>query len=465
MAIEPETQTRPRRKSNVPMTLPELMLAEYYRPLAASCSFVELDDGRVFHASKGVRSYSEDGGLSWSGFEMMVRADGQRLDCGGSALTRLSGRNEVLLVSPRRGLPHPETVYAARRPPTTLWCWRSSNGGVTWSEPSPVTPPDEPVWCMTDTLVRLSSGRIILPVYAVMGQTSGPDDRTIPRSGRLLFNQFAPTTGHQYDPHLSYAFFVFSDDEGRTWNRNQDGELLILRDWSGDYSYVNEGSVAEVAPGRLLCFFRTGMGRLYQAWSNDNGETWTRPQPTVLASSTSTPQLRKLPTGHLLAIWDQDSDFEIRAGLNQMRLSAAISRDGGRVWEFFQNIEAISEVTRVEPGPIRPVRQEEIYFPAGRGAAERDPAIVLSSTERIHVKPSATYVMKDRVLVSYVYSRSAEHPTEARYRPTAEVEHRDPESGKFVCSKLKVLPLEWFYGGKKPCDNPYLREAYEPAKP
>jgi hypothetical protein len=29
----------------------------------------------------------------------------------------------------------------------------------------------------------------------------------------------------------------------------------------------------------------------------------------------------------------------------------------------------------------------------------------------------------------------------------------------------KVLPMTWFYGGKEPANNPFLREAYEPAKP
>ena len=36
--------------SNVPMTLPELMISEQFHPFAASSSFVELDDVRIFHA-------------------------------------------------------------------------------------------------------------------------------------------------------------------------------------------------------------------------------------------------------------------------------------------------------------------------------------------------------------------------------------------------------------------------------
>ncbi|MDP6108372.1 MAG: biotin/lipoyl-containing protein, partial [Candidatus Brocadiia bacterium] len=50
---------------------------------------------------------------------------------------------------------------------------------------------------------------------------------------------------------------------------------------------TEEAPVTEAAPGRLLMMMRTGMGRLYQAWSHDDGETWTRPLPTSLASSTA----------------------------------------------------------------------------------------------------------------------------------------------------------------------------------
>ena len=38
-------------------------------------------------------------------------------------------------------------------------------------------------------------------------------------------------------------------------------------------------------------------------------------------------------------------------------------------------------------------------------------------------------------------------------------------NGKVVCQKFMILPYKWFYGGKEPADNPFLREAYEPAKP
>ena len=181
-----------------------------------------------------------------------------------------------------------------------------------------------------------------------------------------------------------------------------------------------------IEPGKLLMFMRTGLGRIFQAWSHDDGETWMRPQPTSLAASTTPAQIRTLPNGHLLAVWNQMSQEEVIQGLSRTRLSAAISRNGSSVWEFFQNVESIHEETRV-------------------GAA--------------HITPSTNYgrwtypsvlVMSDRVIIEYWYWEQDEHPTRAELR----LKTRE---------KMKVLPMTWFYGGKEPADNPSLpRASYRP---
>jgi len=304
-------------------------------------------------------------------------------------------------------------------------------------------------------------------VFHLFGQDSGPDNGTLPMSGRLVHNQWVSTGGHFFDPMFTCNYVVFSDDDGRSWQMNKDGELIPLLDWNALFSYCNESSVTEVAPGRLLLIMRTGMGRLYQAWSNDNGDTWTRPQPTVLAATNAPAQIRTLANGHLLCVWNQETADEIRGGYNRTRVSSAISRDGGRVWEFFQNLQSVHETTRVEPGPIEPVRPEEISFPSGQPATERDPKYV-----QPHVGfygswcyPSVC-VMKDRVLIAHTYNLYKEDETEAvLVRDVSGGGYLAAKTGKPVCQKLMVLPYKWFYGGKEPADNPFLREAYEPAKP
>ena len=431
--------------SNVPMTRPEEMLAVHETTFFHSSTFVELEDGRILHAAGTAFTISEDGGITWSEPFSCTDKDGRPVGGGGTSLVRLSGKGIGLAAMQRD--PHAHLVF-----------WRSEDGGTTWEPPVRVTPQGIPTYAYQDVLLRTSSGRIILPVYIALGQSSGPDDMRPPASGKLVKGQWVSTAAHFFDPRFSASYVCYSDDDGRTWQRNRDGELMILLDWSALFSYTNEPSVTEVSPGRLLMMMRTCMGRLYQAWSEDNGETWTRPQPTSLASSTAPCQIRTLPTGHLLVVWNQESAEEVKRGYNRTRISSAISRNGGSVWEFFQNVESMHEETRVEPGPIRPVRPAEYHFEPGVPAPEREQEHIQSVAFHGRWSYPSVFVMKDRVLIAHTYSVYEEHPMRAELILSSRKE------GGFN-QKLKVLPLSWFYGGKEPADNPFLPKTYEPAKP
>jgi hypothetical protein len=441
--------------SNVPMTMPELMLAEEETACGHSSTFAELDDGRVMHVAAAWRSYSEDGGLTWSDMVRdMVDANGDEVN--GIALVKLSGKNSVGLVGKSRRDPEP-TTYAATPGATPIIFWRSDDGGQTWTEPVQMNAPGAVAHFYQDVFIRTSSGRIILPVYSSAGQGH---DRIGPSAGKLVRNQWVSTAGHFFDPHFSTSYVLYSDDEGRTWKRNADGDLMIILDWNATFSFVNEPSVTEVAPGRLLMVMRNGLGRLFQAWSNDDGETWTRPQPTSLASSTVPAQIRTLPNGHLLCVWNQENHEEVKRGYNRTRVSSAISRNGGSVWEFFQNVQSLHETTRVEPGPIEPLLPAEQVFPPGHPAAERESEHILTADVHGRWGYPSVLVMKDRVIIAHTYSGYEDHPTKAQL-----IRNKTDHTGEFITQKRKVLPLKWFYGGMEPANNPFLKEAYEPAKP
>lgn len=431
--------------SNVPMTRPEELLAVHERPYFRAASFVELEDGRILSASGADFHTSEDGGITWS--DAFENRDVNGGPVTGASLVKLSG-NGVGLMGSVRG--------DDRR----LVFWRSEDGGETWQPPVRVTEPHQRVSALHDTMLRTSSGRIVMPVYIMFGTgddayvagtaTTGPNDAVSPKPGKLVNGQWVPVSGHFFDPRFSGSAVYYSDDDGRTWQRNKDGELIILLDWNATYTYTNEPSATEVEPGKLLMVLRTGVGRLYQSWSYDGGETWSRPAPTTLAAATTPAQIRTLPNGHLLVVWNQAGESEIRQSYTRTRLSSAISRNGGSVWEFFQNIESLHEETRVEPGPIQRVGPAEYHVEPGLSASERDAADVSTVTSYGKWDYPAVLVLKDRVLVAYSYQDYPEHPTRAQLSGV------DTLSGRGFDQKLKVLPLSWFYGRKEPADNPAL---------
>ena len=460
--------------SNVPMTRSEEALAQLETTHGFAASFVERADGRILQLTGTLFTSSDDGGLTWSVPFQRRDTNGDLVGDGGMSLVRLSG-NGIGLSAVR----HTPTESGSR---SRLLFWRSDDGGQTWSPPVTATPEGLNSSAYHDTMIRTSSGRLILPVYCSMGQQTavgeGATDtpglhnpipaehqvvqpwRSMPRPGKLLRGQWVETNAHFFDRAVSCSYVCYSDDEGRTWQRNKDGELFVLLDGNAIFSYTNEPSVAEVEPGKLLLFLRTGLGRVFQAWSFDDGETWTRPAPTSLATSTAPAKIRTIPNGHLLAVWNQQSEAEIKQGYIRSRISSAVSRNGGSVWEFFQNVTSVHEETRVEPGPIRPVRPAEHYLAPGLPAPEREGEHITPAEALVTMTYPAVLVLKDRVIIAHRYREYREHPTRAEIL----VSNPQPGTHGFI-QKLKVLPLRWFYGGKEPVENPFLPRAEEPATP
>jgi hypothetical protein len=435
----------------VSMTRPQEVLATHFTKFGHASSFVELEGGRILHAAGTTFTTSDDGGLTWSKGTQFKDVKGNPVGGGGASLVRLAGRG-VGLAAMKQDTSLP--TLEERQWSGHIVFWRSEDGGQTWQEPVRASPAGLQTHLLQDVALRTASGRIVLPVYAAFGQRIGPDNNEIPAVGRLVKNQWVSTNAHFHDPRFMGAYVVYSDDDGRTWKRNKDGLLYILHDWSTNFDKVNEPSVAEVRPGRLLMIMRSSLNRLYQAWSNDNGVTWTRPAPMSLAATETPGQIRRLPNGHLLIVWNQESDEEVMRGFNRTRVSAAISRNGGSVWEFFQNITSLLPGTRVEPGPVRPARPVQLHFSPGQPAPERDGRHLGDSDVWIRTSYPSVLVTKDRVLVAHTYSRFEEDAAKAQLA-----------SAESYNQVLRVLPLKWFYGGKEPAPNPQLKESLEPANP
>ena len=444
--------------SNVPMTNPDGALAIIEENYGHSSTYLELENGDILHGALLLWRKSKDGGLTWSEPFRCHDTDGEGVPALG--LVKLSGAGIGSACHSRWDKEDKRVCHGQ------IFFWRSEDDGKTWQPPVPVTPPGAEhgvtYHMLQDVALRTSSGRIIVPTHIGFGQkvVAGAQpgirkgsyyiDPQIPFPGTLFNNQFITTDAHYTDPTFGASTVFYSDDDGRTWQQTRSGYQVINHEYGGPHDGTYEPTATEIASGNLLMFMRTGLGRLYQAWSYDDGETWTRPQPSQLAADHSPAQLRTLPgTGHLLCVWSQHSEEEVRRGLTRVRISSAVSRSGGAVWEFFQNVESLLEETWVPPGPIRHVRPENMYHVSGMGAPVRDPRYIKPLPEGYGrwSYPSA-FVHHDRVLIAHTHSTY------------------DKQAKVVAGSRLKVLPIKWFYGGTDPeADNPNVWNAFQPAKP
>jgi sialidase-1 len=325
----------------------------------SEASIVTLRDGRLLLAytefytvspkddapARIVGRYSSDSGRTWSKPFIMVENTAKRNVMSVSLLRLKSGELAMTYMFKNSH----EDVSRPGDPTDCSVLFRvSRDEGKTFSEPVTITP-RQSFWVMNnDRLVQLKSGRLLAPC-------------------QRLDNW--PMVRH------SLTQVLYSDDAGKTWKGSELVDIRANRDGA------DEPGVVELNDGRILMYFRTGLGRIYQSFSSDAGATWSTPEATTVAAPMSPSVIKRLPsTGHLLMIWNHALPRDGYA--DRFPLTAAISKDEARTWQ------------------IRDL-DTDVRFTFGY--------------------PSIT-VDKDRVLVTYW----AAH-------------------GWWYSLKLKSLPVSWFY--------------------
>jgi len=241
------------------------------------------DDGAAEIAGKT----SKDGGRTWSERFVIQPNDGKQNVMSVDMLRLQSGK--IGLGYARKNSDSDCALY-----------WRTSaDEGKTWSAETRVSPPWGYGATGPDVAIQLKSGRIVVPDYR--------------------------TTNWREEPR-STGQICYSDDDGQTW---QYGQRIAV---PGPKT-LEEPTVVELKDGRLLMYIRTNAGPIYQCFSPDQGLTWSTPEPSPLVHPTSPMQLRRIPsTGDLLCIWDNSAT-------HRYPLTAAISRDEGKTWEHFRDLE------------------------------------------------------------------------------------------------------------------------------
>ena len=204
------------------------------------------------------------------------------------------------------------TVRDMARRDLKIFMKRSKDDCETWSRPVQISPPGGVYFTNADHSLRHSSGRLILPCH--WGEFYGPGD------------------------HYK-AFCLYSDDEGETWQTSRKKIDLPRRG-------AEEPAVVELQDGSLLAMMRTTLGKVYRSLSSDRGETWSDAEPTELPSPSSANCIKRIPkTGDLVFIWNNSTPFALsQSGSTSYHhprdpLTAAISKDEGRTWTHFKDIE------------------------------------------------------------------------------------------------------------------------------
>lgn len=178
--------------------------------------------------------------------------------------------------------------------------------GETWTDMVPVAKFYPGYFCLNnDRAVQLSNHRILLPA------SYGTNVWINPTWVSLCF---------------------YSDDNGRTWFKGEEVRIPNVE--------ADEPGVIELKDGRVMMWIRTDAGYIYRAYSEDKGETWSKPESMGLRSPSSPQTIKRIPsTDALLLVWNNTP------GPRRVPLTAAVSYDDGETWVNLKNLETDERYT------------------------------------------------------------------------------------------------------------------------
>ena len=212
------------------------------------------------------------------------------------------------------------------------------------------------------------------------------------RSGRLVYTFHRVLRNRKPPLGSSSTSAVFSDDLGKTWTQSTSWVTAPCRaDFNGNNYGCVEPNVIQLKDGRLWILCRTQTGYLYQSFSSDEGETWSKGQPSIFRSSNSPANLLRLPDGQLVLTWCNTNETDLktfgRIYTHRDVLHMAISEDDGRTWRGFREVFRIptrnnqTKLGRGDSGTSYPntamTKQGKIILVTGQGERGGGRAILL----------------------------------------------------------------------------------------
>lgn len=147
----------------------------------------------------------------------------------------------------------------------------------------------------------------------------------------------------RHDPGRHSVLTYSSPDEGRSWRRSN----VIDRGGVGHHAGVTEATIEQLKDGRIWMLMRTNWKTFWEAYSTDEGVTWTSIAPTKIDASSAPGLLVRLESGRLILVWNRyhpegQTSFPLSGGDNQwsevpvsnhrLELSIMFSDDDGKNW-------------------------------------------------------------------------------------------------------------------------------------
>ena len=143
-----------------------------------------------------------------------------------------------------------------------------------------------------------------------------------------------------------FAVLYYADGDLRNWKRLPLEAVPFYQPPAGKQGVRwqqnnRENTIAELSDGRLMMISRTALDYHYVSYSEDGGESWSKPMPTVFHSTGTMPFLYRLSDGKLIFCWcntrplpereDADGIWE-DVFTNRDANHVAISEDEGKTW-------------------------------------------------------------------------------------------------------------------------------------
>jgi hypothetical protein len=148
------------------------------------------------------------------------------------------------------------------------------------------------------------------------------------------YNTHCPDGQKWCEPTSARLYIMRTTDRGRSWS------LLPHPRPEGwvtpGFDRLEEGRPISLGGAKVLLLGRTSEGHLWQLRSEDDGQTWTDPQPTPLVHPSAPPTVSHLSDGKTLVCFHHNrfthTESSWGTGHDRSELWVAQSHDEGRTW-------------------------------------------------------------------------------------------------------------------------------------